>query len=81
MQIYHKQGFDVSYDDILYLRDWLALCDLKITSVFPPDLCNDNSGIQTVDNDDFRNNTLTGGGTLHLINVMYIQHTDVVTSN
>ena len=81
VQIYHKQGFGVSYDDILYLRDWWALCDLEIASICPPELGNDNPGIQIVDNDDFRNDILTGGGTSHLTNVMYIQHTYIVTSN
>ena len=28
VQIYHKQGFGVSYDNFLYLRDCWALCDL-----------------------------------------------------
>ena len=81
VQIYHKQGFGVSYDNILYLRDWWALCDLEIVSICPPELVYDNPGIQIVDNDDFRNDILTGGGTSHLTNVMYIQHTYVVTSN
>ena len=36
-------------------------------------------GIQIVDNNNFRNDTLTGAGTLHLTNIMYIQHSHLVT--
>ena len=43
-------------------------------------MSNDLPNIQIVDNDDFCNDTLTGGGISHLTNVMYIQHTDIVTS-
>ena len=78
--VYNKQGFGISYNDILYLRDWWALCDLEIASICPPELSNDLPSIQIVDNDDYRNDTLTGGGTSLLTNVMYIQHPDIVTS-
>ena len=78
--VYNKQGFGISYNYILYLRDWWALCDLDIASICQPELSNDLPSIQIVDNDDFCNDTLTGGGISHLTNVMYIQHTDIVTS-
>ena len=44
------------------LRDWWTLCDLEIASICPSELGIGKPGIQIVDNDDFRNDTLTGAG-------------------
>ena len=73
-------GFDISYADILHLRDWWVLCDLENASICPPEPGTGKPGIQIVDNNDFRNYTLTGAGTSHRTNIMYIQHSDLVTT-
>ena len=72
-------GFDISYADILHLRDWWVLCDLENTSICRPELGIAKPGIQIVDNDDVCNYTFTGAGTSHCTNIMYIQHSDLVT--
>ena len=78
VEIFYKQGFGISYADILHLRDWWALCDLDNASIFPPELGIGKPRIQIVDNDEFRNDTLTGAGTSQR-NIMYTQHSDLVT--
>ena len=79
VEIFYKYGFSISYADILHLRDWWALCDLENASICPPEQGIGKPGIQIVDNDDFRNGTLTGAGTSYRTNIMYIQHSDLVT--
>ena len=79
VHMYYKQGFGISYADILYLRDCWALHDLEKTFICPAELGNGVPGVQIVDNDDFRNDTLTGSGTSHRTNVMYVQHTALNT--
>ena len=74
--MFYKQGFSLSYADILHLQDWWALCHLENASICPPELSIGKPGIQIVDNNDFGNDTLTGVGTLHRTNIMYIQHVD-----
>jgi len=58
---FHKLGMGISYSNVLLLRDVWAMHDLyrcsEITEGVP---C-----ISIIDNDDFRNDTLTGGGISH----------------
>ena len=70
IEIFYKQGFGNSYAVILHLRDCWALCDLENASICPSEMGNGKSGIQIVDNNDFRNDTLTGAGTSHRTNIM-----------
>ena len=79
VEIFCKQGFSISYADIFNLRDWWKLCDLENASISLPGLGTCKPGIQIVDNDDVRNDTLTGAGTSHRTKIMYIQHPDLVT--
>ena len=72
-------GFDISYADILHLRDWWVLCDLENASICRPELGIAKPGIQIADNDDVRNYTFTGAGTSHRTNIMYSQHSNLVT--
>ena len=39
----------------------------------PNEIAESEPGVVIVDNDDFRNDTLTGGNTSHRTNVMYVQ--------
>ena len=79
VEIIYKQGFDISYDDILQLWEWCALCDLENGSVCVPELDISKPGIQIVDNDDICNDTLTGAVTSHRSNIMYNQLSNLVT--
>ena len=79
VEIFCKQGFGISYADILHLRDWWKLCDLENASICLPGLGTCKPGIQIVDNDGIRNDTLTGAGTSHHTKIMYIQHSHLVT--
>ena len=79
VDIFYKQGFGISYPDILHLRDWWALCDLENASICPPGLGIGKPSIQIVDNDDFRNDTVTGASASHLTNIMHIRYSDLVT--
>ena len=79
VEIFCKQGFGISYAEILHLRDWWKVCDLENASICLPGLGTCKPGIQIVDNDDIRNDTLTGAGTSHRTKIMYIQHSHLVT--
>ena len=41
--------------------------------ICPPQLLNGFLGTATIDNDDFREDILTGGGTSHRTNMMFVQ--------
>ena len=56
----------------------MALSDLEDASICPTEPAIGKPGIQIVDNNYFRNETLTGAGTSHPINIMYNQHSDLV---
>ena len=55
----------------------MVLCYLENVSICLPELGIGKPGIQLVDNDDSRNDALTGAGTSHLSNIMYIQHSNL----
>ena len=38
VEIFYKQGFSISYTDILHLRGWWAFCDLENASICLPEL-------------------------------------------
>ena len=79
VEIFYKQAFGIIYANILHLRDWWILCDIENSSICPPELGIGKPGIQIVDNDDIWNDNLTGAGTSHRTNMMYIQHSNLVT--
>ena len=47
--------------------------NLKRCSICSDQIAEKVPSISIIDNDDFRNNALTGGGTAHLTNWMYLQ--------
>lgn len=67
----HK--FGASVGSVLLLRYAWALHDLEKCSECPNEIAENTPGVIVVDNDYFRNDTLTGGDTSHHTNVMYVQ--------
>ena len=67
IDILHKDGLDISYHDVLMLRDFSV-------EKWPPfELAEGIAAIAIVDNDDFKSDTLTGSNQSHRTNVMFIQ--------
>ena len=69
----HKEGLGISYNDVLLLRDFWVVNDIKHSSDCPFELASDIPAIAVVDNDDFKSDTLTGAGQSHRTNVMFVQ--------
>ena len=69
----YKLGTGISYQDVLDLRDVWALHDLQRAENCPVEIAEGKPGISIIDNDDFQNDTLTGGGTSHRTNWLMIQ--------
>ena len=57
---------------MLLLHDVWTMHDLKRCSVCPYEIAEKVPSISIIDNDDFRNDTLTGGGTAHRTNWMFL---------
>ena len=66
----------ISYSDVLILRDAWTLYDLDCCSVCPDAIAEGHPCISIIDNDDFLCDTLTGGGTSHRCNWMFLQRLD-----
>ena len=58
---------------MLLLCDVWAMHDLELCSVCPDEIAEGELSISIIDNDDFLNDTLTGGGTAHRCNWMFLQ--------
>ena len=71
---FHKLGMGISYSNVLVLRDAWTLHDLDRCSVCPDAIAEGQPSISIIDNDDFLSDTLTGGGTSHCCNWMFLQH-------
>ena len=54
-------GASISYASVLLLKDAWAVHDLQLCSDCPNGIAEDKPGIIIVGNDDFQNDTLTGG--------------------
>ena len=70
---FHKLGMGISYSNVLILRDAWTLHDLDSCSVCPDAIAEGQPSISIIDNDDFHSDTLTGGGTSHRCNWMFLQ--------
>ena len=70
---YYKLGMGISYQNVLLLRDLWAMHDLERCSICPDEITEGEPSISIIDNDDFTNDTLTGGGTAHRCNWMFLQ--------
>ena len=64
----NKLGMGISYRNVLLLRDVWAMHDLERCAVCPDEITEGKPSISIIDNDDFLNDTLTGGGTAHHCN-------------
>ena len=73
VDLLHKDGLGISYNDVLMLRDFWVFSDLKSTPNCPSELAFGKPAIAVVDNDDFKSDTLTGAGQAHRTNVMFVQ--------
>ena len=71
----HKYGIGISYNEVLLLHDFWAVHDLQLCQICPYEIAVGRPAIAIVDNDDFKNDTLTGAGQAHRTNVMYVQPT------
>ena len=74
IDIMHKEGLGISYDDVMMLRDLWAVNDLTHSLDCPFELAEGEPAIAIVDNDNFKMDTLTGAGPqANRTNVMYVQ--------
>ena len=73
VDLLHKDGLGISYNDVLMLRDFWVFSDLKCSPNCPPELAFGKPAVAVVDNDDFNSDTLTGAGQAHRTNVMFVQ--------
>ncbi|KAL8562136.1 hypothetical protein ACOMHN_041971 [Nucella lapillus] len=62
----YKMGMGISYPNVLLLRDLWTMHDLERCSVCPVEVADGEPSISIIDNDDFRNDTLTEGA-LHTV--------------
>ena len=73
VDIMHKDGLGISYNDVLMLRDFWVVNDLQHSTDCPFELAEGKPAIAIIDNDDFKSDTLTGAGQSHRTNVMFVQ--------
>jgi len=73
VDIFHKVGVCINYASVLLLKDAWAVHNLQLCSDCPNEIAEGKPGVIIVDNDDFQNDTLTGGNTSHRTNVMYVK--------
>ena len=59
--VFHRVGACISYASVLLLKDAWAVHDLQLCSDCPNEIAEDKPGVIIVYNDDFQNDTLTGG--------------------
>ncbi|CAB3976667.1 Hypothetical predicted protein [Paramuricea clavata] len=65
---FHKCGVGINYSSVLLLRDAWAVHGIQLCSECPNEIAEKTPGVIVVDNDDFQNETLTGGDTSHRTN-------------
>ena len=73
IDIMHKDGLIISYNDVMMLRDFWVVNDLERSLNCLFELAEGKPAIAVVDNDDFKSDTLTGAGQPHRTNVMFVQ--------
>ena len=70
---YYKLGMGISYLNVLLLRDVWTMHDIERCSVCFDEIAEGETSISIIDNDDFLNDTLTGGGIAHRCYWMFLQ--------
>ena len=73
----HKLNIGISYNDILYLESVWAADEIEKSAACPKEIAVGVPGTAIIDNDDFKEDTLTGGGTSHRTNMMFVQPEDI----
>ena len=73
VDIMHRDGLGISYNDVMMLRDFWVVNDLNRSLNCPFELAEEKPAVAIVDNDDFKSDTLTGAGQPHRTNVMFVQ--------
>ena len=73
----HKFGLTISYKDTIDLESAWACHESEKTPVCSEELRYWYPGVAIIDNDDFREDTLTGGGTSHRTNMMFLQSSNL----
>lgn len=73
IDLLHKDGLGISYNDVLMLRDFWVFNDITCSPDCPSEVAFGKPAIAIVDNDDFKSDTLTGAGQAHRTNVMFVQ--------
>ena len=77
VDVIRKFGLGIGYKDVLALYDTWAMDDIKTNETCPLELADGFPGTGVLDNDDFKDDTLTGADTSHRTNVMFVQPDDV----
>lgn len=73
IDIMSKSGIGISYTDVLNLYESWAKSGLDETHGLLRELAEDYPGCAITDNDDFKDDTVTGAGTSHRTNLMFVQ--------
>jgi len=73
VDLMHKDGLGISYNDVLMLRDFRVVNDLKFSLDCPIKLAVGKPAIAILDNDDFNSDTLTAACQSHRTNVVFVQ--------
>eukprot|EP00794_Sanderia_malayensis_P017851 gene17851-19634_t len=68
-----KFSLGISYQDVLDLYAAWAKFELETDEGCPEEIASNVPGTVILDNDDFQDDTLTGAGTSHRTNVMFVQ--------
>ena len=73
VQIASDLGVGISYKSVFRLHDSWALKELEKSEVCPTEIAEGKAGTAIIDNDDFKDDDLTGGTTTHRTNMMFVQ--------
>ena len=80
VQLLHKFGLAISHNDTIDLESARAYHENQVSQVCRKELAYGYPGIAVIDNDDFREDTLTGGRTSHRTNMIFVQPVKLVMS-
>ncbi|XP_066923249.1 uncharacterized protein [Clytia hemisphaerica] len=81
IELMSDAGIGISYKDVMKLHDCWAASDLENNPVCPSELAEGKAGTAIIDNDDFKDDGLTGAETSHRTNMMFIQPESYIKSN
>ena len=66
-------GIGIPYHNLLFLHECWALDKFERQLVCPEEIAEGKAGTIIIDNDDFKDDDLTGGATSHRTNMMFVQ--------